>query len=438
MTPLPTARLYAYGALAMPLAMLSLPVYVYVPKFYADQFGLALGTQGALLLAARAFDALQDPLLGHLGDRARARGVDRRAWMLGGAPLLAAASVGLFAPPAWAMHHLASWFMAMLVLVYAALAMVQISYQAYGAELSRDATERTRITAIREGLGLLGVLAGVLLPAWCTLNAGPRTGYGLFAVMVAALLLVTTIVSVHLAPPPALGNDAVAPDRPWRAMTRPLANPRFRHLLSVFLLNGIANAIPATLVLFYVDDVIGRADLGPAFLCTYFVAGILAMPLWPWLARRRNAHHVWLLGMVTAILAFLGAAFLGSGDVLPYFAVCLLSGLALGADLALPPALLAATIDDETAQGGGYPGGAYFGLWTLVTKLNLALAAGLALPLLALLGGDGDDHPGHHAVRSLALLYALLPCALKAAACVVLLRGDAHAHPGANARPSWR
>ena len=70
MSALPTARLYAYGALAAPLAMLSLPVYVHVPKFYAEQFGLALGTQGALLLAARAFDALQDPLIGQLGDRA--------------------------------------------------------------------------------------------------------------------------------------------------------------------------------------------------------------------------------------------------------------------------------------------------------------------------------------------------------------------------------
>ena len=122
---LPTARLYAYGVLAIPLAMLMLPVYVHVPKFYADQFGLALGTQGLLLVAARGFDALQDPWLGHLSDRAR--GIDRRAWILGGAPLLACASYGLFAPPAWAHAHIAWWFVCMLVLVYTALALVQNS-----------------------------------------------------------------------------------------------------------------------------------------------------------------------------------------------------------------------------------------------------------------------------------------------------------------------
>ena len=75
----PRAQLFAYGALAAPLAMLSLPVYVHIPKFYAEQFGLALGVQGALLLAARAVDGIQDLALGYLSDYSQARGIDRRA-----------------------------------------------------------------------------------------------------------------------------------------------------------------------------------------------------------------------------------------------------------------------------------------------------------------------------------------------------------------------
>ena len=441
-TALPTTRLYAYGVLAIPLAMLMLPVYVHVPKFYAEQFGLALGSQGLLLLAARAFDALQDPVLGHLSDRASARGIDRRAWILGGAPLLACASYGLFAPPSWAHTHIAWWFVCMLVLVYTALALVQISYQTFGAELSTAAPERTRITAIREGLGLLGVLAGVLLPAWCVLKDGPRAGYGLYAIIVAGLLLIATIISVHLSPTPMLARATRrAGDGHWRTMLRPLANARFRHLLTVFLLNGTANAIPATLVLFYIDDVIGRADLAPAFLCSYFLAGALAMPLWPWLARRSSQQRAWLLGMLTAIGAFVWAAFLGEGDVLAYFVVCLLSGLALGADLALPPALLAGAIDHDTdhdtQHGRDYAGGAYFGLWTMITKLNLALAAGIALPLLAVCGYSATASAAPGSFAGLALLYALLPCVLKAGACALLVRTDAQGQPTERALPAW-
>lgn len=423
MNALPAARLYAYGALAAPLAMLSLPVYVHIPKFYAEQFGLALGMQGALLLAARAVDGIQDPALGYLSDYAQARGIDRRTWIVAGAPLLAAASYGLFAPPAAVLPYIAAWFLAMLMLVYGALALMQISYHAYGAELSSDATQRTRITAIREGLGLLGVLAGAILPQFCATAWGPRAGYGAFALGVAALLLIATGVSVRYAPaplaPPAVKRGGEAW---WRAMTRPLANPALRRLLTVFMLNGTANAIPATLVLFYVDDVIGRDDLGAAFLFVYFAAGVMAMPWWPWLARRTGKTRAWLFGMLASMVAFMWAVLLGPGDVLPFFLICGVSGLALGADLALPPALLADTIDHEIAAGHGYPSGAYFGLWALITKLNLALAAGVALPLLAVFGYKAIGTPTSHAVLALTLTYGLLPCLLKAGACIALLR----------------
>jgi GPH family glycoside/pentoside/hexuronide:cation symporter len=51
--PLPTRQLLAYGALGLPLAMAALPVYVHVPRLYAEAAGMSLSLLGALLLAAR-------------------------------------------------------------------------------------------------------------------------------------------------------------------------------------------------------------------------------------------------------------------------------------------------------------------------------------------------------------------------------------------------
>ena len=78
-----------------------------------------------------------------------------------------------------------------------------------------------------------------------------------------------------------------------------------------------------------------------------------------------------------------------------YLAICVMSGVGLGADLALPPSLLADVIDEDEARGAGRNEGAYFGLWSLTTKLNLALAAGIALPLLQGFGyaPEGDNSP---------------------------------------------
>jgi Na+/melibiose symporter-like transporter len=94
-----------------------------------------------------------------------------------------------------------------------------------------------------------------------------------------------------------------------------------------------------------------------------------------------------------------------------------LSGLALGADLVLPAthlADLAATSPRTTAT--------YFGVWNFATKLNLALAAGVALPLLAALGYQpGSTDPGNN-VAALALCYGGLPLLGKLLAASLLQR----------------
>ena len=127
------------------------------------------------------------------------------------------------------------------------------------------------------------------------------------------------------------------------------------------------------------------------------------------------------MGMGVSIIAFMWAFLLGSGDAIPFMVICLLSGLGLGADLALPPSILADVIDDDERAGLGRNEGAYFGLWNLVTKMNLALAAGIALPALAMLGYQSKVTTSPQALTCLAAIYALLPCALKAVAALALV-----------------
>jgi Na+/melibiose symporter-like transporter len=110
---------------------------------------------------------------------------------------------------------------------------------------------------------------------------------------------------------------------------------------------------------------------------------------------------------------------LESGALLPFAVICILSGMALGADLALPPALLAGVIG--AAGHSGQREGAYFGLWSWMTKLNLALAAGIALPLLDWLG-YAPGPASEEGLRALVIAYALLPCVLKVCAALLLWR----------------
>jgi Na+/melibiose symporter-like transporter len=186
----------------------------------------------------------------------------------------------------------------------------------------------------------------------------------------------------------------------------------------VYLINGIASAIPATLVLFFVQDRLQASEaMQSAALGVYFACGALSMPLWLRLVSHWGLARSWRFGMLLSTVVFVGASQLGAGDALWFLLVCALSGVALGSDLALPGALLAGVI----AQAGdrGRAEGAYFGWWNFATKLNLALAAGLALPLLGWLGYA----PGTRDAAALGVLtaaYCLLPCALKAIAALAL------------------
>jgi GPH family glycoside/pentoside/hexuronide:cation symporter len=74
----------------------------------------------------------------------------------------------------------------------------------------------------------------------------------------------------------------------------------------------------------------------PLFLGSYFLCAALSIPLWLRVVARIGLARTWLAGMVLACGVCLGATQLGAGDTLAFVAVCALSGVALGTDLACP------------------------------------------------------------------------------------------------------
>ena len=393
------SALAAYGALGLPLAMAMLPIYVLVPNFYAADLGLGLALTGTVLFLARLLDTVQDPWLGHFIDRRSPRGW---SMLLAGAAIaLSMAMAALLMPPGGlGRSGLAVWLGALLALTYTVHSLVNITYLAWGARLSDQPGIRIRVTAWREGAGLLGVVLASVLPSVLAAQYGMGVALATFAGAFAVLLCAGTTVLLLAAPTPIRGARAAAAGS-WRL---PLRNRAFRRLAGVYFLNAVAVAIPATLALFFITDRLQLPSLTGLFLALYFISGALGLPLWTRLADRLGKRCSWRIGMLTGCAAFVWAVLLEPGSAVAYAGVCVMSGLALGADLSLPPALLADIIPTEERDATA----AYFGLWSFLAKLALALA-GLALPLLAFT----DYQPGSPAGWNLALVYAGLPCLLK-------------------------
>ena len=402
----------AYGGLGLPLAFVALPLYVLLPNHYATEFGVPLAWLGAVLLGARLFDAVVDPLLGRWADT-----LLDRAWLRAWQVLVLAAlalAIGfrlLFFPAVETLGALLGWCTLALLLSYLSFSVIGVIHQAWGARLGGDETQRARIVAWREDLALLGVLIASIVPAFAGLGV---------TTAVFAILLLAGVWLLRQAPRPARADRLPAHAGVAQGMALPWRTPAFRRLLAIFLCNGIASAVPATLVLFFVRDRLEAPAWAPLFLASYFAAAALSVPAWVRLVGRFGLARSWLAAMLLAVASFGWAWHLQAGDVTAFVLVCLASGLALGADLSLPTAMLTGVV--QRAGHAQRFEGAYLGWWNFASKLNLALAAGVALPALQAFGYE----PGVRDAAALAALsaaYGLLPIALKLGAAGLLYFG---------------
>jgi len=175
----------------------------------------------------------------------------------------------------------------------------------------------------------------------------------------------------------------------------------------------MANGLPATLFILFVTHVLQIPERVGPLLLVYFLAGVVAIPFWLWLSYQLGKHRAWSCSMIWACLAFVWVPLLGPGDFWPFLIICTLSGLSLGADLALPSSIQADVVDLDWLESGRRRTGLFFAVWGMATKVSLALAVGFAFPVLDWLGfsADGDNSP--RALLGLAALYGLVPVLIK-------------------------
>lgn len=414
--PIRMPILLAYGLPALPLAVLLLPLHVHLPAFYAEDLGLGYAAVGAIFFGARLWDVVSDPLVGALSDRYPGRPDRRKIWMAAGLVVLLPAAWLVMSPgdaPAAVGLALA------ILALYSGLTLVTVPYMAWGAELSPDYHQRTRITGSREVFAVVGTMIALGVPA--LIGAGRAGSIEIPLILLIAALPVALALSLVAVPS---GADARPTPVNRRALIRVLRNGPFARLLSAWFLNGLANGLPATLFVLYVAHVLNAGDRTGPLLFTYFAAGVAGVPFWLWLSRRIGKHRAWCAAMIWACAIFATVPLLGPGDADLFLLVCIGTGFGLGADLILPPAMQADVVDLHAARNDNPSTGLYFALWSCATKLALAAAVGLAFPLLDL---AGLEPPGVEAASgagrtALISLYAIAPIMFKTAAILLVAR----------------
>lgn len=406
--------LAAYGALAFPLAGAFIALQVIVPTFYAQALGLSLTAVGTILLAARLWDLFTDPLVGYLSDHTPPAWGRRKAWIVASAPLIGLSVWFLFNPP----EGVGNRFLLLATLaIYVAGTMTIVPLNAWGAELSPSYHQRSRISGARVVFGLAGTLVALLLVDNSS-NAALADSLREITLLTFVGLGVSVPIAALLVPDTGLVTPQSSSLREALAL---LVRPSpFRRLLAAFLLNGLGNAIPATLFLLYVTHVLEAPAVAGPMLFLYFICSAVSVPVWVSLSRRWGKHRSWSIAVVGSCVFFSVTPFLGSGDVMLYGLVVLGTGLMIGADLALPSAINGDLIEWDALENGQRRPGLFFALWGTASKLAYALAVGLIFPALDLAGFDATIRNLPADVRVLAILYAAPSLVFKAAAIALM------------------
>lgn len=403
----------SYGILAAPLAFASMPLYVHAPDYYATRYGASLTTLAIILFCLRLVDAVQDPLIGYASDRLSKW---RNVIIAASAILLIIGFSALFQPPSPEISLI--WFIIFMLLATTAFSILSINLNTIGGLWSRDKYQKTRIASCREAFGLVGLLTAVILPSILMQSMPAPKAFAIVSVVLATLMLAALITFLfwykRTSLPVTKDNTALKPERN--------ISPATKKFFAAYAVSMLASSIPAILVLFYIRDRLQSEAYTGLFLALYFLSGAFAMPLWQILSKRSNKYTAWIIGMTMAVISFAWALFLTPETAWSYGIICVLSGIALGSDLALPPSILADHIHDyKQEDNASY----LYSLLNFLAKSSLAIGSAITLPLLDIWGYTPGQINTPSALLALSICYAGIPCIIKITAVLMLWRSMA-------------
>lgn len=416
----------AYAMPAFALAVVGIPVYVYIPKFYTDIIGVPIGLLGTLILLVRVFDALTDPAIGFVSDRTRSRFGRRRPYIGAGSILLAIAILFLFNPIDSAPEFQTVWFGTWFFLIFLFWTLVAVPYESLGPELTFDYNERTTLFSIRDGALIAGTLLAASSPALVSAvfglqptPEGEREKFFWISLLFAPMVILFSWWCIFSIKERA-GRFPTSTQNPLKSIRQLVSNRPFMILLVSYTIAAFGSNLPATLILYYVEYVLesNRADL---FLLIYFATGIFLLPGWVVIARKIGKKPTWISAMLINTGSFIGVFFLGPGDEWQYGILVALSGIGFGATVAIPSAMQADVIDYDELQTGTRQEGHYIGVWSISKKLAAALGVGVGLAVLGAAGYEPNTTQNEEVRFTLRVLYAMIPSFCNLLALVIAL-----------------
>ena len=404
-----TVPLVSYSFVGFILSISALPLYIATPSIYAG-LGQTIFVTGMMLMIIRLVDAFTDPIFGSLIDRTGGHRFLR--WLNPSLIILASSVFFLFNPPEFLSTNsklVFSWFFIFTLIVSISNGIANIAYQSWAFAWSSQAETRNKLISGREVFVLIGLIVSSVLIA--------LESFGLLSVII---FVSSIVVVIWLRRIKTVSIDTAFSTKVNKGTFNffSFESKRMKLFLVLCFFNTFANSIPALLfVFFFSDALLLEKSEGGILLSAYFLSAAISIPLWRKTISKIGNKQTWFTALTLSIVFFITVLFLEEGHFYPFLFVCVITGVALGGELISAPAVLNDLIPpnrNETSVAS-----TYFGIWSLVNKIAIALASGFCLPLLGIMGYDPNlvTKTGQ---SSLMFMYAGAPCGIKLV-CMILL-----------------
>ncbi|MFO7637412.1 MAG: glycoside-pentoside-hexuronide (GPH):cation symporter [Clostridia bacterium] len=385
--------------------------------YLTDVVGLRPALASTVVLVGKLWDAVSDPLIGHLSDNTRSRFGRRRSYLLYGSLPLGVSFFFLWAlPPGFTQWQLFSLAVIAYMVHMTFLTAVAVPYQALLPEMVEEYDERTSFTAYRMLFSILCGLFAVVIPDLIT-KGFPLRSQG-FLVM--GLGFAVVIAGSPLFPFFGCYEKNKMPEKRkfqgYSHYLKPiLKNIPFRLATFIYFFTWAGIALVETMFLYFFTYWLGRDDVFYIVVAQLFIIAALFLPLWVKLSEKYDKKKCFILGIAELAVSLVAVLFITPETPL-WVIFVLVTFLSFGVSAAhvLPHSLIPDCIDYGKLMSRKNNEGIYYGMITFFHKLGVAVViwiSGIVLDLSGYINPNGRTdvvQPGS-ALTAIRIMQSLVP-----------------------------
>ena len=409
--------LYSCGDLASQFVWTFIGSYLTV--FYTDIVGLAPAAAAAIMMAARIWDAVNDPMMGAIAERTRSKWGRFRPYIAFGAPVLAVFSVLCFTHPfAGTSAAGVIWATVTYIATGMLYTLVNIPYGALAPVMTEDASQRNAINASRNvgmniGILIVNGITSVIMLRFSAPGAEVADSNGYFnTALVYAIISIPCFLAVFFS-----SKENVMPEKEpdkfsLQDMLRNLvSNKNLMVMLLIMIFGMCAQMGRIGVVIFYIMYDLGSFALIPVIMLSPSICGIISSLLVPAAIRKFGKRNTMVIGYIGQGIFLIVIYFLPFTNI-P--AIIVANGLFGFFNVAFPCSLgmIADTVDQHEYETGVRSDGVAYATYGLAQKLGTAVGSSCGILVMAAFGYIPNAQQTPTAQAGINFTVNLLPAVL--------------------------